>query len=427
MMRVALVGIDGSGKTSTALKLVQRLAPRMDVCKPGRPPVYTSGGVMGDHEAAEARAMEQHLRRADRTGKRWRVALARRRYLAFVTGVERRMAERFAPDLMLTARCPRLDPAVYLDFYFPRLARALPMGPRLGLCALAARVPRRDLYCLLATPADVAMARIEKRLEDLAAAEADSGREHWLHLHEQRDVLAGLARGMEQALELLRRRDGAEVMVVDNALMRQDGVVELLADRILWSHRGRRGLSVPGPRPVCHDRISELPVTRVSPLTPLPAGRPRDRWVVYSARGEEGAEAWLARFSGRTPRSEPLCGSFLVRGDEAAGAWGGEVEDPLALVAYHEPSRTEVWGVMVDSQARVRVRPFVIAAAGDDHLLCDLEGRGSLEVSWQEDRWQVTLGTWGPTDRSGAPARLLTVEVDLDGSVGRETGTVLAF
>lgn len=329
------------------------------------------------------------------------------------------MARRFVPDLMLTARCPRLDPAVYMDFYFPRLARALPMGPRLGLCALAARVPPRDLYCLLATPADVAMARIEKRLEELAAAEAESGREHWLHLHEQQDVLAGLGRGMEQALELLRRRDGAEVMVVDNSVMRQGGVVELLADRVLWLHRQRRGLSLPGPRPACHHGISDLPVSRISPLAPLPENRPRDRWVVYCVRGQEGAEAWLARFSGRAPKQEPLSCSFLVRGDEATGAWGGAADDPLALVAYHEPSRTEVWGVIVDSQARVRARPFVIAAAPDDHLLCDLEGQGSMKVAWHDapGRWRVTCGSWIPEERTGTPDRVLTVEVDLDGSV----------
>ena len=234
MWRVALVGIDGSGKTSTALKLVRRLAPQMDVCKPGRPPILTRGGAQETHRAGDARAMEQHLRRADRTGERWRVALARRRYLGFVSGVERQMARRFCPDLMLTARCPRLDPAVYLDFYFPRLARVLPMGARLRLCALAARVPPRDLYCLLDTPPDVAMARIRSRLDDLNRALEQSGREHWLHMHERQDVLEQLARGMKQALEVVSRRTGADLVVVDNSTMRQDGVVELLAERVLW-------------------------------------------------------------------------------------------------------------------------------------------------------------------------------------------------
>lgn len=423
MLRVALVGIDGSGKTSTALKLVQRLAPQLDVCKPGRPPVVTRGGQLDTFRAADARALEQHLRRADRTGKRWRVALARRRYLSFVTGVERQMARRFSPELMLTARCPRVDPAVYLDFYFPRLARALSMETRLRLCDLSARVPARDLYCLLDTPPEVAMARIVRRLDDLNRAQAESGREHWLHLHEQQDVLAALARGMEQALGLVRRRTGADLVTVDNSDMRPDGVVELLAERILWLQRGRRSMSV--PRPVCHEQISELDVSRVAPLAPLREGRPRDRWVVLTARTARGAEAHLVRFSGHAAAQphepEPLSSSFLVRGDAAAGAWGGEPRDPRALVAYHEPSRTEVWGLIVDSQARVQARPFVVAAAQEDHLLCDDRGRGTLEVTWepQEARWQVTIGSHSARARGGPPDLAERVMVGPDGAVER--------
>ena len=290
--RVAIVGIDGSGKTTTALKLVRRLAGQMEICKPGRPSMRTSGGRTLTHQAASSRAMELMLRRADATGQRWRVALSRRRYLRFITGMEQQMVRRFAPELLLTARCPVLDPAVYAEFYLPTTARVLSLQARLSIAALASPVPPRDLYLFLDTPAKVAMARIMDRLEQLNAAREESGREHWLHLHERADVLARLSAQLRRGLELLRRRSGAGLLVVDNSRMRQNGVVELFAERVLALQRtpgrlttARVAQQKPGSFP--GEALGRtLPGEPAELLLPIPApGRPQQLALIPTTAG----------------------------------------------------------------------------------------------------------------------------------------------
>jgi thymidylate kinase len=450
--RVAIVGIDGSGKTTTALRLVERLAERMVVCQPGRPSVVASEGRLRTFLPEAARSMEQQLRRADRTGSKLRVALSRRRYLAYVTRIERLMVRRFRPELLLVARCPIIDPAVYAAFYLPRAARALSLERRLTLAELTARVPPRDLYFLLDTPVDVAMERIHRRV---AAAEGEAGREHWLHLHERPEVLRELAGGLRRALELVQARSGARVVAVDNAVMRQDGVVELIAERVLFLARGGRAArgtraldgrarSIPlpgpggrldlpleaGPSPG-RDQVALVrqgsrvvvllgadglvayvvdaeagvasgphllepdAVTRVVSLTPVEESG--GCWVVYTAPGEEGTEVRLARVEAGGGSGPGLAGSTLVRGAVAAGAWGacpdGEVR---ALVAYAEPSRTEVWGLWVGEDARLRGVPFLVAATDEGELLCRGAGQGRIAVGFDTGNraWTVAYAAY---------------------------------
>jgi thymidylate kinase len=474
MWRVAIVGIDGSGKTTTALRLVERLAGTLDVCKPGRPPVVTRGGRTETFMPEAARAMEAHLRRADGTGKRLRVALSRRRYLRFITRMERQMAARFGPDLMLLARCPTVDPAVYAEFYLPRLARALSLPTRLRLAAWLARVPPRQLYFLLDTPVPVAMERIRRRLEELnAVAGAGDGREHWLHLHERPEVLERLAGTMRRALQLVQRRTGARVVRIDSGTMRQDGVVELMAERVLCLDGRPRRLSPTAAvaRPPAADGFVALPlaapvsappvllpagpgrllalaanddglsccvvevvdgipgepgdpfpvdpgrVGQVRAMPPLTPREPPDAWALYTASTAAGVEIRLARFRGR---ADPLMStSSLVHGNAPSGAWGrsaaGEVQ---ALVAYVEPSRTALWGMLVRADASVAVPPFLLAPAEPDELLADAMGRGFTAVAFDagSGRWEVWYLGHGGGGAGDGPRRR-RVQVDGDATV----------
>jgi len=145
-------------------------------------------------------------------------------------------------------------------------------------------------------------------------------------------------------------------------------------------------------------------------------GQPRDRWEVLATSTAQGPEVHLVRFSGREPDTE-LSRSFLVRGASGAGAWGGDPDEPRALVAYHEPSRTEVWGMIIDSEARVLVKPFALATAEEDHLFCNHQGKGTMEVTWEDERWQVTCGSHSPAAREGEPDLVQRVGVNLTGDV----------
>jgi hypothetical protein len=291
------------------------------------------------------------------------------------------------------------------------------------------------------------LARIQRRLELLNAA-AESGREHWLHMHERADVLSALSRSMRTALSLVRQRTGAGVVLVDNSSMRQDGVVELMAERIQARARGRgallglapadraagSALLVPppaallpagggrlvllaaGPRlsyRVAHLTSGQLsgphvldpePCLGVVPM-PRPGG---DAWVLYTAQSPEGVMVRLARMdgSGQAGRWNPaadrpglLSRVEMLQGGAAAGAWladpGGE---DRALMVYAEPSRTELWGALLDPQGKVVRRPWRLAATEDEWLLCDRDGRGWTAVSATRDGrpagWRVSCATY---------------------------------
>jgi len=368
MLRVALVGIDGSGKTTTAVKLVRRLRGALSVCKPGRPPLVAADGHPDTFMAEQAAAMEQRLQRADATGSRWRVMLSRRRYLRFVTRVERLMAKRFAPQLMLLTRCPYIDPAVYARFYLPRLSRVVPLACRLRMAALLSPVPRRLLYIHLHTPPEVAMERIEARLEQLNAG-AESGREHWLHMHERLDVLRVLSDEMFNAVDMQFRHGSSNVLRVDNVAPRQDGVVELAAEQILRKAELHGMIQQQRPEP--------LELTS-------PAGQ---HWRVESAMGVCGEEVQLERLG---PDGEPLSVDILVQGALPAAVWAETPGGPARLlVAYAEPSRTAVWATILDAEARVVRKPFAVADAHEHLMVSDVQGRGRIELSWSPGQGHV--------------------------------------
>jgi thymidylate kinase len=474
MWRAAIIGIDGSGKTSTAVKLVQRLRGQLSICKPGRPPLVAAKGQPDTFMADEAAAMEANLRRADATGKRLSVVFSRRRYLNFVTRVERLMADRFGPDLMLLARCALVDPAVYAEFYLPRLSRLLSLERRLRLAAWSARVAPRQVYFHLDTPPDVAMARIDARLAQLNAADT-SGREHWRHMHEQEETLAGLAKTMRHALEIVSRATGAQVMTINNAELRQDGVVELMAEHLLnltgkarprvgrrvstsvrlrhlptdyhWLLPMRPGDPAPDPRQIesmeggggrqvvllggevlryfytepdgeklLGAYILDPDTTEsVASVPGPPVDEPRDIWVVYSAREEQGLKVRMARLDGHgaAERWDPdteepgvLSRSTFVKGMIPGAAWGlTAAGEEVCLVAYVEPSRTQLWGLCVDHQSRVIRTPFTLASAEEEHLLCDRKGHGDIRVAFDPEAGHFTV-TWASyRNDSDAPAQ----------------------
>ena len=465
MWRAAIMGIDGSGKTSTAVKLVERLSGQLSICKPGRPPLVAARGASETFMSEEAAAMEARLRQADATGKRLSVVLSRRRYLKFITRVERLMASRFSPDLMLLARCALVDPAVYAEFYLPRLSRVLGLERRLKLAAWAARVAPRQVYFHLDTPPAVAMERIDARLKQLNSQ--GDGREHWRHMHEQEEILAGLGETMRHALELVSRASGAQVVTINNAELRQDGVVELMAEHLLtltgrarptvarristavrlrhlpsdnhWLLPLRPGDPAPDPHQLKTlegggDRrvvllggevlrlffiepgsekllgaytIDPDVTESVDPVPGAPVAEARDVWVVYSAREEQGLKVRMARLDGHgaAERWDPdretpglLSRSTFVKGKIPAAAWGLTAGgDEVCLVAYVEPSRTQLWGLCVDDQARVVRPPFPLASAEEDLLLCDRGGKGDIRVAFHKEtgKFQVAWASYG--------------------------------
>ncbi len=235
-LRVAIVGIDGSGKSSTTLRGIQLLGQLLGnertILKPGRDAFVVRGGVVTYMTPRLSRFFERLFRRADATRRRSWIGLSRILFVLAQGIVEPALIRRCRPDLVLSTRCMVLDPAVYAGVYFPWLDRRLSLAHRLRAARLASRLPCRDVYILLRTPPREAMGRIHRRISRDHGREP-LPREYWLHLHEEEATLARLGRRFDEALGEARKLAAIEVIEIDTSASGEEAVAQRIANEVL--------------------------------------------------------------------------------------------------------------------------------------------------------------------------------------------------
>lgn len=202
-LRVALSGIDGSGKSTSASAVSRRLAGEgYVVVHPLRRAYVDRPGREREHFGDRVHDLVDRAHRAlDRAGSRAGVGLTNVLYARIWSAMQAWAIERYQPDIVLNGRSASLDPAVYSPFYFP-FSRALPPASRIRLSRSIGGVPPSDLHFLLDVPADVAHARILARIDHERACGADD-REKWTHMHETPAALADLRRRFARCVQAM--------------------------------------------------------------------------------------------------------------------------------------------------------------------------------------------------------------------------------
>jgi thymidylate kinase len=239
-LRVSVVGIDGAGKSSTTLRAIDALASTLTVAKPGRQPFVVGRGRRTECAPRVSRFFETLFRRADETRRRAAIGLSRLLFIRWQGSLEPYMERAFRPDVVLGTRCMILDPAIYSGVYAGRLARAS-LEAKLGAFRRLSRLPFRDLYVLLRTPADAAMRRIHGRIAKERGFDPGP-RERWLHLHEDEAILRDLGRRFDEALTAAARLARIAVIEIDTTRTDEAGVASRIADgvRARFLDRGLR-------------------------------------------------------------------------------------------------------------------------------------------------------------------------------------------
>ena len=232
MLRLAIVGIDGSGKSTSTLRVIQGLCPFRRVIKPGRPNLLGRGGTIRTILPSAGDFFESLFKKVDQTRKRLLIGQTRVLFIAYLSFVESWMVRRFRPEVVLSSRCPILDSAVYQEFYHPNLSRRWSLEERLDICFAVTGLPPRTGYFYLRTPVHTAMQRILKRIEGLYPVHLTT-REHWLHLHENPQVLTLLTARLEEALLLLNRGRGSALLEIDTSWRDEIQVSEIVTENIL--------------------------------------------------------------------------------------------------------------------------------------------------------------------------------------------------
>jgi thymidylate kinase len=244
--RISIIGIDGSGKSTTTLKAIHLLSNRFSVCKTGRNPFFISKGEVSQCVAKVAGFIERLFKKVDATKRREWIGLTRVLFVLFQGWLEPYMIRRYHPDVVMTTRCMLIDSAIYTDFYYPSLSRRMTVERKLNLARKLSRLPFRDLYFFLDTPIPTALARIHKRISD-EHPEISYGRDYWLHLHENETSLQELDQKFRLVLRVARGTADFRTVDIDTAKRDEEKVAEVISECSFLFLRGdlsREGVKI---------------------------------------------------------------------------------------------------------------------------------------------------------------------------------------
>jgi len=214
-IRISVVGIDGSGKSSTAMRSIFSLSEHFSICKPGRMAFSIYQGNPNMFLPEISLFFESLFKKADRTKKRNLIGLSRIIFVLYQNWLEPFMIRKFSPKIVLGTRCMIIDLAIYAGFYYPTLQRA-PLDRRLKFISRWIKLPFRDLYFFLETPINEAIERIHRRISQVHG-DYLLNREYWLHIHENQPILNVLAQGFRQGLVTAQRLKSFHVVEIDTS------------------------------------------------------------------------------------------------------------------------------------------------------------------------------------------------------------------
>jgi thymidylate kinase len=229
LLRISIIGIDGSGKSSTTLRAIHSLSYQFPICKTGRNPFSIWKGEIFYCLPKVANFFEGLFKRVDATKKREWIGLTRLLFVFFQGWLEPYMIKRYHPDLIMTTRCMVIDSAVYSDFYYPSISQKMGIADKLKCTQQYSRLPFRNLYFFLHTPIQTAMERIHKRISD-DHPEISYGRDYWLHLHEHEDSLQLLEQKFRETLQVAQRMVPFKIVEIDTVKRNEEEVAQLIVE-----------------------------------------------------------------------------------------------------------------------------------------------------------------------------------------------------
>ena len=227
-LRISVIGIDGSGKSSTTLRAIHSLSRQFLICKTGRTPFSISKENISYCLPKTANFFEDLFKTVDTTKKRQWIGMTRVLFVLFQGWLEPYMVKRYHPVALMTARCMIVDSALYSDFYYPWISQKMSVERKLRLVRQYSRLPLRDLYFFLVTPIEVAMERIYRRISD-DHPEISYGRDYWLHLHEHKESLQTLDRKFRETLHVAQRMKPIKIVEIDTGKRNEEEVARLIS------------------------------------------------------------------------------------------------------------------------------------------------------------------------------------------------------
>ena len=108
-LRISIIGIDGSGKSTTALRAIYSLSRHMSVCRISRNPFLIWEGNISHCLPRVANFFESFFKRIDATRKRQWIGLTRLLFVLFQGWLEPYMIKKYHAELVMGTRCMVID------------------------------------------------------------------------------------------------------------------------------------------------------------------------------------------------------------------------------------------------------------------------------------------------------------------------------
>ena len=241
MLKVSITGIDGAGKDTVSRSALEGISNTQDltVVKLGRPAYRIVNGEVTQIFRRTTEAIDRLHEISDEVANTKLITASNALNMVIQTRVmERASVADDAVDILASSRDPRLDPAVYYDFYGGKSSEYISMQRRARLMQRLTNISR-DLIIYLEVDPELAVARIDARIAAENAGNDTTMRPKWKHVHENIHDLASLAAGYDTALSTIDF-DGADIVRIDTNDKTRAQVIEETQQTILDAYRSKQ-------------------------------------------------------------------------------------------------------------------------------------------------------------------------------------------
>lgn len=186
-IRVSATGPDGAGKDTAWRYAKSQLPEDLLILKIGKPTSYFVGGVETFVQSAQSRQLDLFHEWADARRSKVLTSLANTLYVVFQWRFqEPSWTQKLAPDMVFSLRDGYVDPSAYARYYTPTTLGKLSVPDRIKALRAIHGSPYRDHTVFLDISPEVAVRRIQMRIEAESAMPVDGKpvRPKWQHQHE---------------------------------------------------------------------------------------------------------------------------------------------------------------------------------------------------------------------------------------------------
>ena len=201
-LRTSVIGIDGSGKSTTISRVFDELSHKYSVAKTGRPMYVSDNGSREYVFRNFTESMDRIHEYFDKKESTRGIVAANGVNVFLQPWFEKKIIDKFNPDILIASRDMTICPAVYITYYV-HSAENISTELRMKILNSIRINGYPDKIVYLDVDPNIADKRIAQRILDEQGNSSE--RNKWRHLHENPKDLAELRKYYLEAIDIGER------------------------------------------------------------------------------------------------------------------------------------------------------------------------------------------------------------------------------